>query len=50
MPTSISEYTGDSIKAVSFIVERLRARIWIALGEQKNLNLEKLPLIIEKSL
>ncbi len=50
MPTTISQCTDDYHTAVSFIVERFRDRNWTALGEKKNLDLEKLQGIIEKSL
>ncbi len=47
--TKISEYTEDYEKASTFISERFAERGWTAMGEQKNITIDKVKEIVELS-
>ncbi|MFM9401058.1 iron-containing alcohol dehydrogenase [Myroides odoratimimus] len=48
--TKLSDYTGDGEKAVEWIAERFNERGWLAMGEKKNITIDKVREIIKLSL
>ncbi|RKS26273.1 NADP-dependent alcohol dehydrogenase [Flavobacterium endophyticum] len=49
MQTKLSEYTQDYENTADFVVKRFDERGWKALGEKKNITLEKVKIIVELS-
>ncbi|MFE3869652.1 iron-containing alcohol dehydrogenase [Flavobacterium sp. ZS1P70] len=49
METKLSDYTKDFEKTADFIVKRFEQREWKALGEKRNITLEKVKEIVEMS-
>jgi NADP-dependent alcohol dehydrogenase len=49
MQTCLSDYTDDYEKTADFIVNRFEQRNWIAMGERKNITLDKVRGIVEMS-
>ncbi|MHC5201049.1 iron-containing alcohol dehydrogenase [Myroides sp. LJL119] len=47
--THLSDYTDDYLNTSDFIVERFKERGWVAMGERKNITLDKIAQIIQKS-
>ncbi len=49
MQTQLSEYTTEYEKTAPFIVSRFQERNWVAMGEKKNITLERVKEIVEMS-
>ncbi|MTG96585.1 MULTISPECIES: iron-containing alcohol dehydrogenase [Myroides] len=47
--TKLSDYTADYLQTSDIIVNRFRSRGWLAMGEQKNITLDKIKEIVELS-
>lgn len=48
--TKLSDYTEDGEKAVEWIAERFNERGWLAMGEKKNITIDKVREIVKLSL
>ncbi|MDM1527920.1 iron-containing alcohol dehydrogenase [Myroides odoratimimus] len=48
--TKLSDYTEDGEKAVKWIAERFNERGWLAMGEKKNITIDKVREIVKLSL
>lgn len=48
--TKLSDYTEDGEKAVEWIAERFNERGWLAMGENKNITIDKVREIVKLSL